>query len=140
MQCTICKIWVWCSTHTHTHTYPAPPHTQVPTGETPRSLVLHLLGELTRTTKPGEVVTISGIFLPEPYTGYRAMRAGLLTSTYLRVQRVVQDKTSYADLQASCVLDDEVEVGEELEGWGFVYVVSACVGVQSQSSNTDSLL
>lgn len=86
---------------------------QVPTGETPRSLVLHLLGESTRCAKPGEVVTVSGIFLPEPYTGYRALRAGLLTSTYLHVQRVLQDKVTYAELQATCALDEEVEVRQE---------------------------
>lgn len=64
-------------------------------------------------------MTITGIFLPEPYTGYRAMRAGLLTSTYLHVQRVVQDKNSYADLQASCLLDEEVEVcGVGCGVWG----------------------
>lgn len=40
---------------------------EVPTGETPRSLLLHLRGGLTRSAKPGEVVTVTGIFLPEPY-------------------------------------------------------------------------
>ena len=58
---------------------------QVPQGATPRMMTVHLLGELTRSLKPGNAVSISGIFLPTPYTGFRAMRAGLLTSTYLQV-------------------------------------------------------
>lgn len=41
---------------------------QVPQGATPRSMVVHLLGALTRTVKPGDAVTLSGVFLPEPFT------------------------------------------------------------------------
>ena len=48
-------------------------------------MTVHLLGELTRSLKPGNAVSIAGIFLPQPYTGFKAMRAGLLTSTYLQV-------------------------------------------------------
>ena len=35
--------------------------------------------------KPGDVVIMTGIFLPEPVQGFRAMRAGLLTTTYILV-------------------------------------------------------
>lgn len=79
---------------------------QVPQGTTPRSIVVHLRGALTRTCKPGDAVSIAGIFLPEPYTGYRAIKAGLLTSTYLDAMGVTQLKQSYqehamdAELQA----------------------------------------
>ncbi len=71
---------------------------QVPQGATPRTLKVHLCGELTRTVKPGDAVTISGIFLPEPFTGFRAMRAGLVTNTFLEAQSVALDKKSYADI------------------------------------------
>jgi len=59
---------------------------QVPQGATPRSLTVHLRGELTRGAKPGDAVTVSGVFLPEPFTGFRAMRAGLLTSVFLQAR------------------------------------------------------
>ena len=49
-------------------------------------MTVHLLGELTRSLKPGNAVSVAGIFLPQPYTGFKAMRAGLLTSTYLQVR------------------------------------------------------
>lgn len=68
---------------------------EVPQGTTPRSMVLHVTGELTRLMRPGDPVTVSGIFLPEPFTGFRAAKAGLLTSTFLLVQRVLSDKQSY---------------------------------------------
>ena len=71
---------------------------QVPQGATPRTLKVHLSGDLTRSVKPGDAVTISGIFLPEPFTGFRAMRAGLVTNTFLEAQAVVLDKKSYADI------------------------------------------
>ena len=70
----------------------------MPQGATPRTLKVHLSGDLTRSVKPGDAVTISGIFLPEPYTGFRAMRAGLVTNTFLEAQAVALDKKSYADI------------------------------------------
>lgn len=60
---------------------------EVPQGSTPRTLMVHLRGSLTRSLKAGDSVTLSGIFLPEPYTGQRAMlRASLLTATYMEVR------------------------------------------------------
>ncbi len=70
----------------------------MPQGATPRTLKVHLSGDLTRSVKPGDAVTISGIFLPEPFTGFRAMRAGLVTNTFLEAQAVALDKKSYADI------------------------------------------
>lgn len=56
---------------------------EVPIGHIPRTLTVRVTGELTRTLKPGETATITGVFMPEPYTGLRAMRAGLVTNVYL---------------------------------------------------------
>ncbi len=72
----------------------------MPQGATPRSLTVHLRGALTRTAKPGDAVTVSGVFLPEPFTGFRAMRAGLLTSVFLQARarpaRVFSHATAHA--------------------------------------------
>lgn len=59
---------------------------QVPEGATPRTMAIQFRGAICRSCKPGDEVELAGIFLPEPYTGFRAMRAGLLTSTYLEVR------------------------------------------------------
>lgn len=48
---------------------------------------------------PGDIVHLGGIFLPTPYTGFQAIRAGLLTDTYLEVHHVHQLKKQYTDLQ-----------------------------------------
>lgn len=71
---------------------------QVPVGHIPRTLTVHCHGALTRQLNPGDMVDIAGIFLPTPYTGFRAIRAGLLTDTYLEAQHITQHKKSYSDI------------------------------------------
>ena len=44
---------------------------QVPVGHIPRSLTVHVNGDLVRSMNPGDTVDLSGIFMPSPYTGYR---------------------------------------------------------------------
>lgn len=71
---------------------------QVPVGHIPRQLTIHCHGELVRQVNPGDVVDIAGIFLPIPYTGFKAIKAGLLTDTYLEAQYVHQHKKAYDDM------------------------------------------
>lgn len=78
---------------------------QVPVGHIPRSLTIHVNGDLVRSMNPGDIVDVSGIFLPSPYTGFRALKAGLLTETYLEAQFVSQHKKQYESL----TLDDETK-------------------------------
>ncbi|KAI8816816.1 DNA replication licensing factor MCM7 [Fimicolochytrium jonesii] len=72
---------------------------QVPMGHIPRSMSVHLYSEMTRTVNPGDVVYISGIFLPIPYTGFRALRAGLITDTYLEAHHIHQVKEQYSEMR-----------------------------------------
>lgn len=46
---------------------------------------------------PGDVVELSGIFLPIPYTGFKAMRAGLVADTYLEAMSVTHFKKKYEE-------------------------------------------
>lgn len=73
------------------------PAEQVPIGNIPRTMSVKLNGELTRTCTSGDVVKISGIFLPMPFSGYKAMKAGFLADTFLEGTRVMQLKKTYAD-------------------------------------------
>lgn len=68
---------------------------QVPMGHIPRSMAVVLMGELTRTVNPGDQVTLSGIFMPKPYTGFKAIRAGLLTDTYVFAMHIEHLKPKY---------------------------------------------
>lgn len=71
----------------------------MPVGHIPRSMTVHLHGELCRLMNPGDVVHLGGIFLPIPYTGYQAIRAGLLTDTYLEAHHIHQLKKQYSDME-----------------------------------------
>ncbi|KAL7275382.1 DNA replication licensing factor MCM7 [Rhizina undulata] len=73
---------------------------QVPVGHIPRTLTVHAHGSITRSINPGDVVDIAGIFLPTPYTGFKAIRAGLLTDTYLEAQNIEQHKKQYDNIIA----------------------------------------
>ncbi|KAE9578848.1 DNA replication licensing factor mcm7 [Colletotrichum fructicola] len=71
---------------------------QVPIGQIPRTLTVLCYGTSVRKVNPGDVVDISGIFLPTPYTGFKAMRAGLLTDTFLEAHHIVQHKKAYSEM------------------------------------------
>ncbi|KAG5645073.1 hypothetical protein DXG03_007163 [Asterophora parasitica] len=72
---------------------------QVPVGHIPRSMTIHVHGGLTRQMNPGDVVHLGGIFLPIPYTGFQAIRAGLLTDTYLEAHHIHQLKKQYSEME-----------------------------------------
>lgn len=71
---------------------------QVPMGHIPRGMNVVLVSDLTRSIQPGDQVIISGIFLPKPYTGYKAIRAGLLTDTYLFAHHIHHLKPRYSTI------------------------------------------
>ncbi|ORY57468.1 MCM2/3/5 family-domain-containing protein [Pseudomassariella vexata] len=77
---------------------------QVPIGQIPRTLTVTCYGSAVRQVNPGDVVDISGIFLPTPYTGFKAMRAGLLTDTYVEAHHILQHKKAYDEM----TVDDEL--------------------------------
>ncbi|KAH9945792.1 MCM-domain-containing protein [Epithele typhae] len=72
---------------------------QVPVGHIPRSMTVHVNGTLTRQMSPGDIVHLGGIFLPIPYTGYQAIRAGLLTDTFLEAHHIHQLKKQYSAME-----------------------------------------
>ncbi|KAK5990414.1 DNA replication licensing factor mcm7 [Cladobotryum mycophilum] len=82
---------------------------QVPIGQIPRSLTVHCFGSLVRKINPGDIVDISGIFLPTPYTGFKAMKAGLLTDTYLEAHHVHQHKKAYSEMIVDPLLVRRIE-------------------------------
>ena len=65
---------------------------QVPMGHIPRSMTVNLYADLCRTVNPGDHVVIDGIYMPRPYTGFKAIKAGLLTDTYLLAHHIEQLK------------------------------------------------
>lgn len=70
---------------------------EVPVGHIPRSLKVLAHGELTRQCSPGDIVTVSGVFMPTNFEGFAGVRAGLITDTYIEAMGIEQHKKSYTD-------------------------------------------
>lgn len=84
---------------------------QVPMGHVPRSLTVYCRGEWTRQVTAGDVVTMDGIFLPQKVGhGFRALRAGLIATTYLEVQNMVLHKKSYEDADENLTPTERAEL------------------------------
>ncbi|KAG7092770.1 hypothetical protein E1B28_009093 [Marasmius oreades] len=92
---------------------------QVPVGHIPRSMTVHVHGSLTRQMNPGDIVHLGGIFLPIPYTGFQAIRAGLLTDTYLEAHHIHQVKKQYSELTLTPEMDLIIE---QLRRDGTIYI------------------
>lgn len=84
---------------------------QVPVGHIPRSMNIHLYGSQARGVTPGDVVHIGGIFLPIPYEGFKSMRLGLLTDSYLEAHHVRQLKKQYEKMTTT---EETVRAVQEL--------------------------
>jgi DNA replication licensing factor MCM7 len=82
---------------------------EVPVGNIPRSLRVSVRGELTRKCSPGDSVTITGIFLPNPATGMRALRQGPVATTYLEAMHIKRHKQRYDDYVDDSELISKIE-------------------------------
>jgi len=71
-------------------------------------MTVHVNGNLTRLMNPGDIVHIGGIFLPIPYTGFQAIRAGLLTDTYLEAHYIDQLKQQYSEMELTPEMDRKI--------------------------------
>lgn len=71
---------------------------QVPMGDIPRTLTIHCYESTVRKLNPGDVAHVTGVFLPQPYSGFRALRAGLLADTLLEAHSIRPLKRRYDQL------------------------------------------
>lgn len=77
------------------------PSDQVPMGQVPRSMKIYAFGNSTRQCSPGDSITITGVFLTQPFQGFRAVTAGLLHDTYLEAFKISRNKKSYKETSLS---------------------------------------
>jgi len=70
---------------------------QVPVGHIPRSMTVKVHGELCRNASPGDIITLHGVFLPVANEGFKAVKAGMIASTYLLSVGLVQHKKKYSE-------------------------------------------
>ncbi|CAM9480956.1 unnamed protein product [Chrysoparadoxa australica] len=86
---------------------------QVPQGHIPRTMTVHCKGDMTRQCTPGDICTISCIFLPTLYSGFRAMKAGLTADTYVEAQQILRHKKGYNEDEVSPDLEREIDEAAE---------------------------
>ena len=70
---------------------------QVPIGHVPRTLKLQARGPVVGKCSPGDIIQITGIHMPTPFTGFKGMRAGLIHDTYIDVFEIDREKKSYKE-------------------------------------------
>ena len=71
------------------------PSDQVPIGHVPRTIKVLAKGEITRRCSPGDMVTITGIYTPQPFFGFR--RPGLYQDTFLEAFEIIKDKQNFKE-------------------------------------------
>lgn len=49
-------------------------------------------GVVTKRCSPGDIITITGCYMPAPFVGFMAMKAGLSHDTFLEAFRITKDK------------------------------------------------
>ena len=84
------------------------PSDQVPMGQVPRSLKVFSYGQSTRSCSPGDLITITGVFLTMPFLGFRAITAGLIHDTFLEAFKITRDKKSYKESSLSTEMVDKL--------------------------------
>ncbi|CAI5950428.1 unnamed protein product [Closterium sp. NIES-64] len=90
---------------------------QVPKGHVPRAMTVQIRGDLTRQVSPGDVVSVAGVFLPVPFVGFKAMRAGLTADTYLEAMSFHHSKKRFSEY-ASEQTPEEAAAVQQLAAQG----------------------
>ncbi|GJQ13415.1 hypothetical protein GpartN1_g5206.t1 [Galdieria partita] len=81
---------------------------QVPVGHIPRAVTLQLLGEVAKQCSAGDLVTVCGVFLPTPQTGFHSFHAGLVADTFLQGMHIERNKKTYEEFIPSVEVDNQV--------------------------------
>ena len=68
------------------------PSDQVPIGHVPRTMHITAKGANTRKCAPGDIITVTGVYMPQPFMGFQAMKTGLTHDTYLEAFLITKDK------------------------------------------------
>jgi len=54
-------------------------------------------GPVTRQCSPGDIVQVTGVYLPSMATGFEALRAGLAHQTHIEACKIVKDKQNFKE-------------------------------------------
>ena len=58
-------------------------------------------GPNTRKCSPGDKIAITGVYMPSPATGFRAMKQGLIHDTHIEAYKITKDKQNFREYMLS---------------------------------------
>lgn len=68
---------------------------EVPCGHIPRTMTIYCFGERTRKVQCGDKIIVSGVWLPILEKGWKEMKQGLITQTFLHAMHIEKQKQSF---------------------------------------------
>lgn len=78
------------------------PSDQVPIGHVPRAMNIVARGGLTRKCSPGDIVQVTGIYMPTPGHGFQARMKDILQhDTHIEAYKIVKDKQNFKEYMLS---------------------------------------
>lgn len=85
------------------------PSDQVPIGHVPRSLDLIAKGPMTRQCSPGDIVSVTGIYMPAKPDKYNPLRSHLTHHTHVEVFQIVKQKINFREHMLSDQMVQKVD-------------------------------
>lgn len=90
------------------------PTHEVPVGHVPRSITVFALGHCVRQCAPGDIVTVTGVFLPSMVSGTRVQRSRLVHDTYVEAFKITKEKKSYSETEVPDDFFDKLRKNKNL--------------------------
>lgn len=69
----------------------------MPIGHVPRTIKILAKGTNTRKCGPGDIISVTGVYMPAPFVGFKAVRAGLTHDTFIDAYKIVKDKQNFKE-------------------------------------------
>lgn len=89
---------------------------QTPIGSVPRNFTVHCRGGLTRQCVPGDIIHLTGVFLPKVTEHMMGAKDRLTHDTYIEATKIIQEKKRYCDLYLSQDMVQEVKKESRTQG------------------------
>lgn len=73
-------------------------------------------GPVSRSCSPGDIVIITGVYMPSPFLGFAAMNKGLHHDTHIEAFKIIKDKQNFRDYMLSDEMMQKVkEIRDQCE-------------------------
>lgn len=82
---------------------------QVPVGHVPRQIKLQAKGLMVGKCSPGDIIQVTGIHMPTPYSGFKGMKAGLIHDTFVECFAIKKEKKTYKEYNISQEMEDRIK-------------------------------